>query len=76
MLVGKLCSQKARNVLKVMKKAGRTKGKLKIRDWGTEMMIFMFELLEDREWVMSNRPWLFDGFLFVVRSLLGSEQPS
>lgn len=38
------------------------------------MLLFSFELVEDREWVLCNQPWCFDGHLFVVNAL--NEQPS
>lgn len=78
-LIGKLCSHKPVNIfalMDVLKKAFRSKGKLSARDWGNGLIIFTFENGEDREWVIRNQPWHFDGFLFAIQALTGVEQPS
>lgn len=59
-----------------MIKAFRPKGKLTSREWGNGLLLFSFELAEDREWVIRNQPWHFDGHLFAIRALDGNEQPS
>ncbi|KAL8473873.1 hypothetical protein ACS0TY_030652 [Phlomoides rotata] len=59
-----------------MSKAFQPKGKLSVRDWGKGLLIFSFENREDRDWVIKNQPWHFDGHLFVVKILFGIEQPS
>ncbi|KAL8527962.1 hypothetical protein ACS0TY_005684 [Phlomoides rotata] len=77
-LVGKLISGKSVNsyaLTEVMIKAFRAKGKLNARDWGNGMLIFSFELGEDREWVIRNQPWHFDNALFAIKPLSGREQP-
>lgn len=75
-LVGKLCSQKVVNVfalMEVMKKAFRSKGKLSVRDWGSGLLIFTFELEEDRLWVLRNQPWHLRGsFLLSSYCLVSS----
>ncbi|KAL8552178.1 hypothetical protein ACS0TY_001027 [Phlomoides rotata] len=58
-----------------MKKVFKPKGKLMARDWGEGLIIFSFERNEDREWVIRNQLWHFDNNLFLIRSLLGLEQP-
>ncbi|KAL8481710.1 hypothetical protein ACS0TY_028015 [Phlomoides rotata] len=78
-LIGMISIKKSRNVfgvIDVILKAFRLKGKLTARDWGRGMIIFSFELREDREWVLRNQPWYFDGCLFAIQSLTGLEQPS
>ncbi|KAL8514137.1 hypothetical protein ACS0TY_013313 [Phlomoides rotata] len=63
-------------MMDVMTKGFRPKGKLTSRDWGNGLLLFSFELSEDRDWVLRNQPWHFDGALFVIKSLDGTEQPS
>ncbi|KAL8510505.1 hypothetical protein ACS0TY_017356 [Phlomoides rotata] len=78
-LVGRLCSAKSINLfamMEVMNKGFRPKGRLSSREWGNGMVLFSFELPEDREWVLRNQPWHFDGALFVIKPLNGTEQPS
>lgn len=78
-LAGKLITEKNYNVfalIDVMVKAFRPKGRLTARDWGKGLIIFSFESVQDREWVLKNQPWHFDGFPFVVKGLTGLEQPS
>lgn len=78
-LVGKLCAAKSHNIfalIDVMIKAFRPKGKLTGHDWGNGMVIFSFEKENDRQWVLWNQPWHFDGHLFTVYSLTGMEQSS
>lgn len=78
-LAGKLMHEKPGNVFdikKVMMKAFRPKGKLTIRELGNGLPLFSFDLVEDREWVICIQPWHFDGHLFAVRVLDGTEQPS
>ncbi|KAL8529621.1 hypothetical protein ACS0TY_006884 [Phlomoides rotata] len=78
-LVGKLCTEKSVNsytLIEVMIKAFRAKGRLIVRDWGHGLLIFSFELEEDRDWVIQNLPWHFDNALFVIKPLSRREQPS
>lgn len=77
--MGKVYSERLANtyaLIDVMKKAFRSKGKLSARDWGGGLVFFSFERAEDREWVLNNQPWHFDGALFAIRALSGKEQPS
>ncbi|KAL8505131.1 hypothetical protein ACS0TY_016369 [Phlomoides rotata] len=60
----------------VMIKAFKCRTKAHVREWGNKLLIFTFLDETDREWVIRNQPWHFDGHLFVVKSLDGSEQPS
>ncbi|KAL8466365.1 hypothetical protein ACS0TY_035461 [Phlomoides rotata] len=76
-LVGKLCTSKPFNVfalMDVMVKAFKTRNKAVVREWAQNMLIFTFT--DARDWVVRNQPWHFDGQLFAVKPLLGSEQPS
>ncbi|KAL8529777.1 hypothetical protein ACS0TY_007001 [Phlomoides rotata] len=78
-LVGKICTDKTVNsfaLMEVMIKAIRAKGKLSARDWGHGLLIFLFELMEDRDWVIRNQSWHFDNALFAIKPLSGREQPS
>lgn len=78
-LAGKLITEKSVNLfalIDVMKKAFRAKGNLQARDWGNGLVMFSFEKREDRNWVLRNQPWHFDGHLFAVKALDGTEQPS
>lgn len=38
--------------------------------------MFSFDREDDRDWVIQNQPWHFDGNLFAIKILTGSEQPS
>ncbi|KAL8515024.1 hypothetical protein ACS0TY_013928 [Phlomoides rotata] len=67
-LGGRLCTNKPFNVyalIDVMLKDFRVKGKVIALEWG----------LDDRDWVINNQPWHFDGNLFAIAPLTGSEQP-
>lgn len=78
-LAGKLCVEKAYNMfaaIDVMTKAFRSKGRITAREWGNGKVIFSFERENDRQWVLRNQPWHFDGHLFAIRVLTGMEQPS
>ncbi|KAL8456464.1 hypothetical protein ACS0TY_034614 [Phlomoides rotata] len=59
-----------------MTKAFKPKSRLTARDWGNGLIVFSFGTVEDRDWVLWNQLWHFDGYLFVVRVLAGQEQPS
>ncbi|KAL8475064.1 hypothetical protein ACS0TY_031473 [Phlomoides rotata] len=51
-LIGKLISEKPPNtyaLINVMIKSFKAKGKLTARDWGNGLLIFSFELDEDRK---------------------------
>lgn len=63
-------------LIDVMTKVFHPKGKRTARAWGKGLIIFSFERTKDKDWVMSNQPWHFDGSLFAIRELLGMEQPS
>ncbi|KAL8511376.1 hypothetical protein ACS0TY_017968 [Phlomoides rotata] len=54
----------------------KPKGWLSARDWGNDLFMFSFELVSDRDWVLQNQPWHFDGFLFAIKEMAGHEQPS
>ncbi|KAL8509447.1 hypothetical protein ACS0TY_016601 [Phlomoides rotata] len=78
-LAGKLCTDRSYNtyaLMDVMIKAFKCRTKADVREWGNKLLIFTFLDEIDREWVIRNQPWHFDGHLFVVKSLDGSEQPS
>ncbi|KAL8524703.1 hypothetical protein ACS0TY_014347 [Phlomoides rotata] len=78
-LVGRVFSDKPVNsfaLMDVMIKAFRVNGSLTVRDWGNGLLIFMFDLEEDRRWVLRNQPWHFDNALFAIKPLSGREQPS
>ncbi|KAL8477921.1 hypothetical protein ACS0TY_029997 [Phlomoides rotata] len=60
----------------VMLKAFKSRTKVMAREWGHKLLIFTFIDEKDRDWVIRNQPWHFDGILFVVKSLDRSEQPS
>lgn len=56
-LAGKLIHEKPSNIFaikEVMLKAFRPKGKLAVRDWGNGLLLFSFEFMDDREWVIRN----------------------
>ncbi|KAL8481739.1 hypothetical protein ACS0TY_028039 [Phlomoides rotata] len=76
-LVGKLCTSRLFNVfalMDVMVRAFKTHTKVVVREWGKNLLIFTFT--NERDWVVRNQPWHFDGHLFAVKPLMGSEQPS
>ncbi|KAL8461674.1 hypothetical protein ACS0TY_032962 [Phlomoides rotata] len=78
-MVGKLYSKKSLNtyaLIDVMVKAFNPKPKVTAREWGKNLIMFSFESMVDREWVIQNQSWHFDINLFVVKPLLRSEQPS
>lgn len=78
-LAGKLILEKSHNtfaLIDVMLKAFKPKGKLQARDWGNGLVMFSFEMDDDRQWVLKNQPWHFDGYLFAIHALKGMEQPS
>ncbi|KAL8522442.1 hypothetical protein ACS0TY_012554 [Phlomoides rotata] len=78
-LVGRLLSDKAANtyaLMDVMIKSIKAKGRLTARDWGNRLLVFSFELIEDRKWVLLQQPWHFDGALFLIKPIVRSEQPS
>lgn len=57
-LLKKLCIKKNVNVFALMEviKVFCTKGILLVRDWGGGLIVFTFELEEDRSWVLRNQP--------------------
>ncbi|KAL8503916.1 hypothetical protein ACS0TY_022587 [Phlomoides rotata] len=58
-LVERLCSTKSGNIfalMEVMAKGFHPKGKLSSRDWGNGLVLFSFEIPDDREWVLRNQP--------------------
>ncbi|KAL8508005.1 hypothetical protein ACS0TY_018531 [Phlomoides rotata] len=66
-LAGRLCTSRHFNVyalIDVMLKGFKVKGKVTACEW------------EDRAWVLQNQPWHFEGNLFAISPLSGSEQPS
>ncbi|KAL8517859.1 hypothetical protein ACS0TY_009244 [Phlomoides rotata] len=78
-LAGKLCTDRPFSMfalMDVMLKAFKSREKVIAREWGNKLLIFTFGVEKDRDWVIRNQPWHFDGNLFVVKSLDGSEQPS
>ncbi|KAL8520086.1 hypothetical protein ACS0TY_010861 [Phlomoides rotata] len=78
-LVEKLCTERSYNMyalMDVMIKAFKCRTKAAVREWGNKLLIFTFMEESDREWVIRNQPWHFDGHLFAVKSLTGTEQPS
>ncbi|KAL8544826.1 hypothetical protein ACS0TY_005152 [Phlomoides rotata] len=78
-LVGRLCTEKTFNIYAltdVMLKAFRVKGKVTAREWGKNLLIFTFGESSERDWVLRNQPWHFDGQLFAISPLDGSVQPS
>ncbi|KAL8539190.1 hypothetical protein ACS0TY_000989 [Phlomoides rotata] len=79
-LAGKLCTDRAYNtyaLMDVMIKAFiKRRTKAAVCEWGHKLLIFTFLDESDRDWVIRNQPWHFDGHLFIVKSLNGSEQPS
>ncbi|KAL8473699.1 hypothetical protein ACS0TY_030517 [Phlomoides rotata] len=78
-LAGKLFTERSYNtfaLMDVMLKAFKSRTKVAAREWGNKLLIFTFSDEKDRDWVIRNQPWHFDGHLFVVRALDGSEQPS
>ncbi|KAL8524385.1 hypothetical protein ACS0TY_014100 [Phlomoides rotata] len=71
-LGGHLCTDKPFNVyalIDVMLKAFMVKAKVIAREWGQKILIFIFGNLDDRD-------WHFDGNLFTIAPLTGSEQPA
>ncbi|KAL8552136.1 hypothetical protein ACS0TY_000996 [Phlomoides rotata] len=79
-LAGKLCTDRAYNtyaLMDVMIKAFiKRRTKAAVCEWGHKLLIFTFLDESDRDRVIRNQPWHFDGHLFIVKSLNGSEQPS
>ncbi|KAL8511776.1 hypothetical protein ACS0TY_018276 [Phlomoides rotata] len=78
-LTGRLYTSKPFNVftlIDVMLKGFKVKGKVSAWEWGKSLLIFSFTDHDDREWVLQNQPWHFEGNLFAVTPLSGSEQPS
>lgn len=78
-LVGRLCTDKGFNtyaLIDVMVKAFKARKKVSAREWGNKLIIFTFDDGMDREWVLKNQPWHFDGNLFAIAALRGTEQPS
>ncbi|KAL8520151.1 hypothetical protein ACS0TY_010899 [Phlomoides rotata] len=60
----------------VMIKSFKAKGKLTAWDWGNGLLVFSFELEEDKRWVPQQQPWHFDGALFLIKPITGAEQLS
>ncbi|KAL8470043.1 hypothetical protein ACS0TY_032782 [Phlomoides rotata] len=78
-LAGRLCTSRPFNVyalIDVMLKGFKAKGKVSAREWDKSLLIFSFSDPDDREWVLQNQPWHFEGNLFAVTPLSGTEQPS
>ncbi|KAL8469417.1 hypothetical protein ACS0TY_032306 [Phlomoides rotata] len=77
-LAGRLCTSRQFNVyalMDVMVRAFKSRTKAVVREWGNNLLIFTFADEKDRDWVVRNQPWNFNGNLFVVKPLSGSEQP-
>lgn len=78
-LVGKLCTERPFNtyaLIDVMVKAFKAKGRVSAREWGNKLLMFTFDDEIDRDWALKNQPWHFDGHLFAILALKGTEQPS
>lgn len=78
-LAGRLALVKAPNMyylLDVMKKTSRVKKPFSAREWGPNLFLFRFGTKEEMKWVIRRQLWHFDGHLFVIAPLVGSEQPS
>ncbi|KAL8461913.1 hypothetical protein ACS0TY_033112 [Phlomoides rotata] len=77
-LAGRLCTSRQFNVyalMDVMVRAFKSRTKAVVHEWGNNLLIFTFADEKDRDWVVRNQPWNFNGNLFVVKPLSGSEQP-
>ncbi|KAL8515491.1 hypothetical protein ACS0TY_014249 [Phlomoides rotata] len=78
-LAGKLFTEWTYNtfaLMDVMLKAFKSRTRIAVRKWGNKLLIFTFSDEKDREWVIRNQPWHFDGHLFIIKKLDGSKQPS
>ncbi|KAK6115841.1 hypothetical protein DH2020_008110 [Rehmannia glutinosa] len=77
-LAGTLRTHKTVNsfyLLEVMKKGWKPRKGYTAREWGK--ICFSSDLMtQKREWVIDNQPWHFEGFLFAIKAIDGSEQPS
>uniref|UniRef100_A0A803L1E7 DUF4283 domain-containing protein n=1 Tax=Chenopodium quinoa TaxID=63459 RepID=A0A803L1E7_CHEQI len=78
-LVGKLWAVKPYN-LEAMKRTltnvWRLKEKFAVRVVETNLFVFQFFGIEDKERVMEGRPWFFDEKLLLLQEVQGDEQPS
>ncbi|KAL8470906.1 hypothetical protein ACS0TY_033475 [Phlomoides rotata] len=78
-LVGRLCTGRSFNIyalIDVMLKAFRAQGKVTAREWGKKLLVFTFGVSSERDWVLRNQPWHFDGHLFAISPIDGDMQPS
>ncbi|KAL8469721.1 hypothetical protein ACS0TY_032532 [Phlomoides rotata] len=60
-------------LMDVMIKDFKSRTKVAVRELGNKLLIFTFADEKDRDWVIRNQRWHFDGHLFIIKSLDGSE---
>ncbi|KAL8498996.1 hypothetical protein ACS0TY_022090 [Phlomoides rotata] len=78
-LVGRLLTVKNWNssdLLKAIKKAWKPKHGMWSREWReSKLILFRFDDVIDRDWVLKNQPWHFMGSLFAIKKFVeGNEQ--
>ncbi|KAK6125828.1 hypothetical protein DH2020_040424 [Rehmannia glutinosa] len=62
--------------METMKKSWKPRKGFTAREWGKNLFLFSFADTRDRDWVLKNQPWHFEGFLFAIKPISGTEQPS
>ncbi|KAL8499001.1 hypothetical protein ACS0TY_022094 [Phlomoides rotata] len=77
-LVGRLLTVKNWNssdLIKAIEKAWKPKHGMCSREWGeSKLILFRFEDVMDRDWVLKNQPWHFMGSLFAIKKFVGGNE--
>ena len=77
-MAAKFLTKRALNVEAIgrtFKPLWRAKKDFKVREVGDHILLFVFELEADAEWVLANEPWTFDKHIVLLQRFDGSTPP-
>ncbi|KAL8498997.1 hypothetical protein ACS0TY_022091 [Phlomoides rotata] len=79
-LVGRLVTEKhwnPSNLIQVITKAWNPNHSVSWKEWeDSNLILFRFDDVTDRDWVLKNQPWHFKGSLFAIKKFTGGNEPS
>ncbi|KAL8499056.1 hypothetical protein ACS0TY_022137 [Phlomoides rotata] len=77
-LVGRLVTEKHWNpstLIEAITKVWQPKHGMSSRNLGdSKMILFCFDDIKDRDWVLKNQPWHFKGYLFAIKAFSGRNE--
>ncbi|KAL8479715.1 hypothetical protein ACS0TY_026590 [Phlomoides rotata] len=77
-LVGRLVTEKnlnLSNLIGEIKKSWKPKYGMRWKEWGeSKLILFGFDGVMDRDWVLKNQPWHFNASVFAIKKMTRREQ--